>query len=99
MNHKINIEIEKLLDDWDPIGILQDAKPIDYSNFVQGEYTSYVEPIIQTFISKKSIKEYLVKLYTKLMHTPNFEVNNQINELSYKIDQILSTSLSEFQSS
>lgn len=36
--------LEKILDEWDPIGILHDFKPIRYINGVKGEYSKYVEP-------------------------------------------------------
>jgi len=48
---KIYQKVEKILDEWDPIGILQEAKPITYLEGTIGEYTRYVKPIIESYLS------------------------------------------------
>jgi hypothetical protein len=87
---ELYIEIEKLLDEWDPIGILQEIKPNNYAEGVIGEYSNYVEPIIEIYLSNQPIYEYLVSLQTKLWDAPNEIMKKETKIISEKIIQFLS---------
>lgn len=87
----ILLGIEKILDDWDPLGVLQDVKPISYMEGLQGEYTKYVEPIIEKYISNGNLKLFLIDLHTQLWQPPNEEMMSEINETTKKLNTYLSS--------
>lgn len=84
--------IERILDEWDPIGILQGVKPIKYSEGAIGEYSIYIEPIISVFLSKKSMYDYLVELYTELRDYPSEKIKKEIKFVASQITVVLSQS-------
>jgi hypothetical protein len=86
----IRLEIEKILDDWDPIGILQEFKPIQYFENAIGEYTSYITPILITYLQKKPVYDYLYNLQTEIMHIPNSLELTAIEIAAKKITKFLS---------
>jgi hypothetical protein len=86
----IFIEIEKILDEWDPIGILQGINSINYNNGLVGEYSKYVLPLIQTYVNNQSLYDYLIKLQSNLWIFPDDEMQNEIKSISEKIDNFLS---------
>ncbi len=87
---KIYLEVEKLLNDWDPIGILQEFKPINYYEGTTGEYSRYVEPIIEVYNSKESIYNYMIELQTDLLDYPNEKMKEKIKVISERIVKFLS---------
>ncbi|MBS1772591.1 MAG: hypothetical protein JST82_07015 [Bacteroidetes bacterium] len=91
MNGKtIRIGINQILDEWDPICVLQDYIPIDYSDDALGEYTSYVIPVIKVYLSNQSIYDYLVKLHIDMWTEPNEEMDKAIMLAEHKIMNFLS---------
>jgi len=89
-NVEIQQGIEKILDEWDPIGILQHVGMITYSKGVIGEYNSYIKPILHTFLNKKSMYDYLVKLHANLRDEPNEYVKKEIVLIAERIVSFLS---------
>ncbi len=90
-NRELYLHIEKILDDWDPIGIQNIIKQKSVlRNGVYGEYTGYVEPIIATFLQKKSVYDYLVKLFTDLHDDPNEDEKEEIKIVATEIIDFLS---------
>lgn len=83
-------QIEKILDEWDPIGILQDIEPINYTEDAIGEYSNYVKPIINIFMEKKSVYDYLVKLHAELRDDPNEYIKEEIKVVADRIVNFLS---------
>lgn len=86
------LEIEKLLDEWDPIGILQDSKRIVYIEGVRGEYTKYAEEIEKNFNHNNfnQIDTYLNDLYFYLSGVKIDEkYNEELNKLTNKIVDVL----------
>ena len=83
-------EVEKLLDEWDPIGILQEVKPINYVEGAIGEYSKYIEPIIEIYLSNQSIYDYLIKLQTELLDYPSESMKGEIKIVSERITKFLS---------
>lgn len=86
----IIIEIDKLLDEWDPLGVLQQFKPIDYTIDAFGEYSSYVLPVIQTYLANQSVEDYLIQLHTDFRDYPNEEVEAEIKVVAEKMITLLS---------
>lgn len=84
-NSEIQQQIEKILDEWDPIGILQDVNPIAYQEGAIGEYNNYIKPIINTFLDKKSMYDYLVKLHTSLRDEPSEYIKEEIELVAKRI--------------
>ena len=80
-----HIEVDKLLNEWDPIGVLQRFKPVDYSIDALGEYSHYVLPIIQTYLANLSVEDYLIQLQTNLWDYPNEEMKAEIKVIAGKI--------------
>lgn len=89
---EIHQNIERVLDKWDPIGILQDVKPTDYPEGAMGEYSIYIEPIISVFLSKKSMYDYLVELHTELRDYPSESMKREIKLVARRINDVLSHS-------
>lgn len=89
-NNEINKQIERILDEWDPIGILQDIKPINYEDDSIGEYGNYVLPIIQVFIENRSVYDYLITLHTNLRDDPNEYIKEEIKLVAERIVNFLS---------
>jgi hypothetical protein len=87
---EIFLRIEQMLDEWDPIGILQNVKPISYQRGIKGEYSQYVKPIIETFIANKSIYDFLVNMQESLWVYPNEEMNEEIKVVSERLVNFLS---------
>lgn len=58
--------LERILEEWDPLGVLQDIRPPSSVKGSIGEYTRYIEEIIRIYVSKKSLYDYLVQLQTNL---------------------------------
>lgn len=81
--------IEKILDEWDPIGILQDIKPITYPKDSIGEYSQYIKPILKIYLANQSIYDFLVKLQTDLFDYPNNEMKQEIKLVSERIINFL----------
>lgn len=79
------LDVEKILDDWDPIGILDDFKPIVYTYGYKGEYTNYVEPVIKTFLAGKSVYEYLIMLHSDLIDEPDESDKREIKLVETRI--------------
>jgi len=82
--------IEKILDKWDPIGILQDVQQINYSEGAIGEYNNYIEPIINVFLSNKSMYDYLIALHADLRDDPNEVIKEEIKLVANQIVDLLS---------
>jgi len=89
-SNEINKQIERILDEWDPIGALQDIKPIIYEDDSISEYSNYVLPIIQNFIENKSVYDYLIKLHTNLRDEPNEYIKEEIKLVAKRIVNLLS---------
>lgn len=87
---ELYLHIERVLDDWDPIGIQNIVKQSVLRDGGYGEYTGYVEPIIATFLQKKSVYDYLVKLFTDLHDDPNEDEKEEIKILATSIIDFLS---------
>ena len=92
-SNESNQRIEKILDEWDPIGILQHVKPIIYhdDNRSIGEYSKYVKPIIRIFLENKSVYEYLIILHTDLRDDPNEQIMDEIKLVAERIEAVLSS--------
>lgn len=82
-------EVDKLLDEWDPLGVLQQFKPIDYSIDALGEYSNYVVPVIQTYLANRSVEDYLIQLQTDLRDYPNKEMKVEIKIVAEKLIALL----------
>lgn len=83
-------ELEKILDNWDPIGILQNVKPINYVEDTIGEYTMYISSIIEVYLSNQSVYDYLIKLQTDLVDNPGELMKEKIKIVAEKIVKLLS---------
>ena len=60
--------LDRLLDDWDPIGILQRFKPFKLDRKkTSGEYSKYVPLIINTYLANQSIYTCLANLHEYLL--------------------------------
>jgi hypothetical protein len=81
----IFIGIEKILDDWDPLGILEEYKPISYKKGVIGEYSKYIKPIINVHLANQSLHDFLTNLYMHLLDNPNEQVKKEIELTSKKL--------------
>ncbi|MBO0934933.1 hypothetical protein J2I47_00095 [Fibrella sp. HMF5335] len=91
MQHKsVLVEVGRLLDEWDPLEILQRFKPIDYGIDALGEYSSYVMPVIQTYLANRPIENYLIQLQTNLWDDPNEEQRASIKITTQKMVSLLS---------
>ena len=84
--------IERILHEWDPIGILQGIGEIIHHQGSKGEYSKYIKPIVETYLSKNSMYDFLVNLHTDLRDYPNAEMKNEIRLVSDKIVIFLSQS-------
>ncbi len=87
---KFILKVEKILDDWDPIGVLQDYIPITYHDVVIGEYSRYIKPIIETYLKGNSINDFLLNLYSLIRDYPNENIKEEIKEVYKKIIALLS---------
>jgi hypothetical protein len=87
---EIVLEIEKVLDEWDPIGVLQGYKPIIYRKGIIGEYTKYAEHIIEVYLSHQPIYDYLINLQTNLRGYPNEDMKEEIKLVAERINLFLS---------
>ena len=90
INKEILLGIEKILDNWDPIGVLQNVKPIGYETRAFGEYSKYIHPLLNTYLSNASIYDFLIKLQSDLMDEPNEEIEEEIRSVSRQIMDYLS---------
>ena len=82
---ELALEVEKILDEWDPIGILKMNEPIIYKIGVIGEYTKYAYFILEKLNSQQSINDYLIGLYTELKDNPDQTTKDEINIISNNI--------------
>ena len=89
-NKEIYKGIERILDEWDPIGILQDVQLINYSEDAIGEYNNYVKTIINVFLSNKSMYDYLIALHSDLRDDPNDIMKEEIKLVANRIVHLLS---------
>ena len=89
-NIEIYRGIENILEDWDPIGILNGIKPVSYQEGTIGEYSRYVKPIIEKYLVKQSMVDYLIKLQTDLVDVPTTEMKEEINIIANRIELFLS---------
>ncbi len=90
MKQKIYIGLQQILDDWDPIGILQYSQPINDSDNSIGEYNNYIEPIVNTYLANESIYDYLIELYSNLIDDPDDYVKEEIKLVTKRIVEFLS---------
>jgi hypothetical protein len=81
----IFLGIEKILDDWDPLGILNEYKPIAYTKGVIGEYSKYIKPTIEAHLANQSFSSFLTKLHIQLRDNPNEEMEKEIEMTSKKL--------------
>ncbi len=86
--------IEKILDDWDPIGVLEDVKPIDYSTNAIGEYSGYINDIIEVYFYNNSLYNYLLNLYSQLRDDPNEAIKEEIKMVAKRLNEYLSSNFS-----
>lgn len=82
-------ELQKLLDDWDPLGVYVGSKPLDYSMHTIGEYYNYIKPIVETYLEKKPIQDYLMQLERHLWGEPNEASMKVIEATAQKIFKYL----------
>lgn len=90
---ELQIQLEMILDDWDPLGVLHMVSVIKSSNpsrYTSGEYSKYVRSIVTKYLEGESICQYLIDLQAELWTEPNDEMTEAIQITSDKILKILS---------
>lgn len=80
------IAINNILADWDPLG----TQLIDV-RYPFSEYENYILPIIETYESKESVFSYLVNLKLNLFGGLNKDLQDEIREVTIKIEKVLSS--------
>ena len=75
---EIFLAIDKILDEWDPTGIIDTWKPLPDSHYVKGmkgEYHEFIRPIIQIYVSNQSVYNFLVTVQEDI--SSNNEIMNE----------------------
>jgi hypothetical protein len=74
------IGITRILDQWDPIGLFFNQQEINYEIDGLGEYSSYIKPIVETFLNKESLINCLILINNRMYEETN---SNQLVDIQY----------------